>query len=196
MSIKLLGGMAKGRTLLVPKGQLIRPTSVLLKRRVFDSIQDFSPYCFWDLCAGTGSVGLEAWSRGAQRVNLSEVNREVFKILKRNTEAVVKGLEPDEKERPIALGQKRVEKWFSSLASVGPIGHGSDIFFLDPPYEFHDLYKKVGLGLLERIDDSQQVWIESDKEKGLKLEFWLKEGHEPFKIFKQGGSYLALFAKR
>jgi 16S rRNA (guanine966-N2)-methyltransferase len=194
MSIRILGGLAKSRSLLVPKGQLIRPTSVLLKRRVFDSFQDLSPYSFWDLCAGTGSIGLEAWSRGAEKVLLSEASKDVFKLMKKNVDEVRQGLEEEFKQRPITCSQLKVEKWFSSL---GPsLGYGNDIFFLDPPYEMHNIYKTVGLGLLEKLDGDQQLWIESDKDKGLKLEFWSEQGHEPYKVFKQGGSYLALFAKR
>ena len=194
MSIRILGGLAKSRSLLVPKGKTIRPTSVLLKRRVFDSLQDFSPYNFWDLCAGTGSIGLEAWSRGAQNIFLNEPNKEVFKLLKRNISEVTKGLDEEVLSRPITTSNILIQKWFERAGARE--ARGNDIFFFDPPYEMHQLYKTVGLGLLESLDDSQQLWIESDKDKGLKLEYWLDQGFEPFKVFKQGGSYLALFAKR
>jgi 16S rRNA (guanine966-N2)-methyltransferase len=194
MSIRILGGLAKSRSLFVPKGQTIRPTSVLLKRRIFDSIQDLSPYCFWDLCAGTGSIGLEAWSRGARKVFLQESKKEVFRYLKKNAEEIQKGYQEEALKRPISVSCMNVEKWFSSLGSCA--GLGNDIFFLDPPYELHNLYKNIGLGLLGMLDESQQLWIESDKDKGLPLEFWTQQGHEPHKVFKQGGSYLALFAKR
>ena len=67
MSVKILGGFARGLNLLVPKGDLIRPTSIMLKRRVFDFFQRMDDKIFIDLCAGSGAVGLEAWSRGAQK---------------------------------------------------------------------------------------------------------------------------------
>lgn len=194
MSIRILGGLAKSRSLLVPKGQTIRPTSVLLKRRVFDSLQDLSPYRFWDLCAGTGSIGLEAWSRGAQNIFLNESSKEVFKLLKKNISEVTKGLDEEVMSRPIIASNISVQKWFESFGTRDT--QGNDIFFFDPPYEMHHLYKTVGLGLLEALNDSQQLWIESDKDKGLKLDYWLELGFEPFKVFRQGGSYLALFAKR
>ena len=192
MSIRILGGLAKSRSLFVPKGQTIRPTSVLLKRRVFDSIQDFSSYRFWDLCAGTGAVGLEAWSRGAQELFLNEPNREVYRLLKKNIEVISKGLDPQ--ERPIRASNLKVEKWFKG--SVSDVNGANDILFLDPPYELHSIYKEVGPGLIRELRQTQQLWIESDKDKGLPLSFWEDSGFTPYKVFKQGGSYIALFAKR
>jgi hypothetical protein len=74
MSIQILGGLARGRTLDVPTGNLIRPTSVMLRRRLFDARQDMSSFHFYDLCSGSGSVGIEAWSRGAEALFLNEKN--------------------------------------------------------------------------------------------------------------------------
>ena len=86
MSIKILGGFARGQILSVPKGDIIRPTSVLLKRRIFDFYQDMDEVVFVDLCAGSGAMGFEAWSRGAALVFLNETNRHVSKILQENRE--------------------------------------------------------------------------------------------------------------
>ena len=68
--MQIIGGLAKGHGLCVPRG--IRPTSTLLKRKLFDSHQTWEAVNFIDLCAGSGSVGLEAWSRGAKSVCLVE----------------------------------------------------------------------------------------------------------------------------
>jgi 16S rRNA (guanine966-N2)-methyltransferase len=63
MSIKILGGIAKGTILFLPDEKLTRPTLVLLKRKIFDAIQNFDGKIFIDACAGSGAIGLEAWSR-------------------------------------------------------------------------------------------------------------------------------------
>ncbi len=191
MSIKILGGLAKSRSLLVPKGQLIRPTSVLLKRRVFDSIQDLSEYEFYDLCAGSGAMGLEAWSRGAQKCFLLEKDRRVLSILEKNIATMKKFYPEDFAKRPIVSRAGAMEKWLAIPQEC--FSSKDTILFVDPPYERHSLYKEDTLKVLNNKDIKAQVWVESDKDKGVPLEFWSDQGHEPDKVFKQGGSYIALF---
>ena len=165
MSIKILGGLAKGRSLFVPKGQLIRPTSVLLKRRLFDSIQDFSDYEFYDLCAGSGAMGLEAWSRGAKSCFLLEKHRQVYSLLGKNV-GIFKDIFGQEiSSRPISFQNGAMEKWLSVQTSV--IEREEAILFIDPPYEKHNLYKVNTLELLRNPNRKAQVWIESDKDKGV-----------------------------
>ncbi len=191
MSIKILGGLAQSRSLFVPKGQLIRPTSVLLKRRVFDSIQDFTGYEFYDLCAGSGAMGLEAWSRGADKCFLLEKNRSVFSILEKNVSMMKQYYSEDIAERPIITRSGAMEKWLAQPQDCFSCENA--ILFVDPPYERHNLYKEDTLKILNDKSVKAQVWIESDKDKGVPLEFWSQQGHEPDKVYKQGGSYIALF---
>ena len=75
MSISILGGVAKGAKLATPSSHNTRPTSVLLKRRLFDSHQSFEGIEFYDICAGSGSMGIEAMSRGAEKVIFVESNQ-------------------------------------------------------------------------------------------------------------------------
>src|SRR3990172_5277353 len=90
MSIKILGGIAKGTILFLPNEKLARPTLVLLKRKIFDAAQNFEGSIFIDACAGSGAIGLEAWSRGADRVYLIESDKKVFDCLLKNTEKIEK----------------------------------------------------------------------------------------------------------
>ena len=73
MTIKIAGGFAKGLTLSYKKKitPVVRPTASMLKRKFFDSHQDFSDSIFVDCCAGTGQVGFEGLSRGARSVYFS-----------------------------------------------------------------------------------------------------------------------------
>ena len=84
MSVKVLGGWAKGFSLKVPQGDQVRPTSVMLKRRVFDSVQNLEGTIFIDGCAGSGAMGIEAWSRGASEVHLLEKSPKVYRNLEEN----------------------------------------------------------------------------------------------------------------
>ena len=70
MTVKILGGVARGFPLALPRSDLTRPTSVLIKRKLFDWRQDLSGHTFIDLCAGSGAMGFEALSRSADKVVL------------------------------------------------------------------------------------------------------------------------------
>jgi len=189
MSLKILGGLAKSRSLFVSKGQNTRPTSVLLKRRVFDSYQDLTGRHFVDLCAGSGAIGIEAWSRGAESVTLIENHHQALKAIRENINMLRINYDDAFKQRSVKLLEKKVEAWFKSFITPE---EGTSIFFLDPPYELHKIYQTIGLGLL-KCRGANEVWIESDKNKGLPLSFWSESGFEPYKVYAQGSSYLAIF---
>lgn len=72
MAINILGGHAKGHALFVPPTSITRATTVMLRRKFFDAHQDLTNCLFIDLFAGSGAMGLEACSRGAERVILVE----------------------------------------------------------------------------------------------------------------------------
>ena len=74
MSVKILGGPLKGLDLKVCDSKTLRPTSVMLRRKIFDSHQNLEGFFFVDACAGTGAVGIEAFSRGAQKSYFFENN--------------------------------------------------------------------------------------------------------------------------
>lgn len=164
MSLKILGGSARGFFLESPKGDLIRPTQILLKRRIFDAYQDFEGFSFVDVCAGTGSMGIEAWSRGANCVFFSENHRKVFEILKMNIQNVEQKYQVSrdfylqnmeaEKALPIFLKQLR-EKNIENETVV----------FIDPPYEKHQVYFDL-IKILKEFSFKGVIWIESDLVKG------------------------------
>src|SRR3954471_1279711 len=70
---RIIGGVAGGRRLSMPKGQATRPTSDRVGEGFSSSLAGaMSGRAFLDLCAGSGAVGLEAASRGATAVVLVE----------------------------------------------------------------------------------------------------------------------------
>lgn len=187
MSIRLLGGKAKSFSLQVPE-QGTRPTSVILRRKIFDSSQDLSGQLFIDCCAGSGAMGFEAWSRGAQRVLLLETSRFVAKILKKNCDLFSSKYNLKAKEVDFSLID--CVKW------LGPqLNSEQDfILFFDPPYENHQLYfdflkKLSSLGPIEG-----ELWLESDEQKGIKLSQLTQLGLVPERHFTHGTSYLCTFS--
>ena len=96
--INIIGGKFKRKKIEVPKKE-VRPTSAIKREAIFSILESYafdnsfdlySNKCFIDLFAGSGSLGLEAISRGASFSYFYELNNNVIKILKKNCEAICK----------------------------------------------------------------------------------------------------------
>ncbi|MFK7872119.1 MAG: RsmD family RNA methyltransferase [Oligoflexales bacterium] len=84
-SPKILSGFCKGLKLKVKKGDSVRPTPVRVREAVMSRIlEDLEGATFWDLCAGSGAMGIEAMSRGAHHVFWVESDRQAAFLLKDN----------------------------------------------------------------------------------------------------------------
>ncbi len=84
----IIAGRRKGAKLNVPDGLGVRPTLVRVREALFSMICSeigaFNGARVLDPFAGAGLLGLEAWSRGADRVDLMEMNRAHYAVLSRN----------------------------------------------------------------------------------------------------------------
>jgi 16S rRNA (guanine(966)-N(2))-methyltransferase RsmD len=120
--MRVTGGTLRGRHIEVPK-QGTRPTQDRVREALFSILGDRVPgSSFLDLFAGSGAVGLDAWSRGAETVCWIESDAKHGALLKNN----VKTLCGD--DRPVILGDvfRELEK--------GIDGSPFDLVFADPPY--------------------------------------------------------------
>ncbi len=155
--MKIIGGLAKGHDLFIPKG--IRPTSTLLKRKLFDSHQSWKFVNFVDLCAGSGSIGLEAWSRGAESVHLVEKreNRSAVLALKKNTKLLSRRFPEEATKRPVNITKSGLLSWISSRHHTK-----STVFYLDPPYSLHNLYLN-SLEAFKNLKLKSILWIQSNR---------------------------------
>jgi 16S rRNA (guanine966-N2)-methyltransferase len=122
--MRVIGGEAKGRRLLTPSGRATRPFTDRLRESVFSALGDrVVGATVLDLYAGSGSIGLEALSRGARSAVFIESNRAALQALRRNVDAV-------------GLGGKII-----AGAVERHIDHRSELFdlvFVDPPYPMSD----------------------------------------------------------
>lgn len=83
--MRVVTGEAKGRKLKTPKTVGTRPIMDRVKTALFDILStQVEDACFLDLFAGTGSVGIEALSRGAQHVTFIEMNAKILKLVREN----------------------------------------------------------------------------------------------------------------
>ena len=132
--MKITSGDYKYRNIEVPKG--IRPTTEKVREAVFSMIREWIPgACVLDLFAGSGAMGLEALSRGAEKCWFSELNRQNFRVLLGNIDNC-------------RAGEKSVAMNCDFKAAIARINDRLDIVILDPPYEQLDYYPQA-IGLLE-----------------------------------------------
>ena len=195
MSIKILGGFARGQLLAVPKGDLIRPTSVLLKRRIFDYFQEMDGVVFVDLCAGSGAMGFEAWSRGSELIFLNEMNRHVIKRLEENRENLI--IKNDHKKTGVIecsgmTAENFIKHFRTRYMTFDKDLQENTVIFLDPPYSEKKIYTDVVQFLKDENWFIGQLWIESDRHKGIPFTEWENYQVRTDKLFEQGDSYILI----
>ena len=138
--MRIIAGKFKGRRLAAPKGNAVRPTMDSVKESVFSILREqVVDAHVLDLCAGTGSIGIEALSRGAKHVTFVEREPRCIQIIKRNLAAcnltVARGPVPREgyqlaTEQHVRLLRCPISKGISQLQRCAQF----DIIYLDAPY--------------------------------------------------------------
>lgn len=120
--MRIITGVAKGKRLVTPEGRDVRPTPERVKEGIFSALQfDIEGRRVLDLFAGSGQLGLEALSRGAESAVFVDASDASVKIIKQNIELT--GFE----------GKANVVRSdYASFAAAS--GDTFDIVFLDPPY--------------------------------------------------------------
>ncbi|GAB2450360.1 16S rRNA (guanine(966)-N(2))-methyltransferase RsmD [Nocardioides hungaricus] len=126
---RIIGGVAGGRRIATPRGAATRPTSDRVREALFSAIESWCGSLhglrFLDLYAGSGAVGLEAWSRGAGVATLVESDRRTAGLISANARM---------------LGFARADVVAAAVATTlrrAPTAP-YDVAFLDPPYPLAD----------------------------------------------------------
>jgi 16S rRNA (guanine966-N2)-methyltransferase len=127
-TVRIIGGEWRSRLITFPAALHLRPTPDRVRETVFNWLgQDMAGKNCLDLFAGSGAMGFEAASRGADQVTMVESNRDVIEALKKSAEKLEPGrIELVEMDAP---------------SFVASCGRRFDIIFLDPPYSFRLLPK-------------------------------------------------------
>jgi 16S rRNA (guanine966-N2)-methyltransferase len=126
--LRIVAGRARGRLLATPNDLSVRPTSDRVREAVFNVLAarlsgGFDGLAVLDLFAGTGALGLEAWSRGAESVTFVEKDRKALTCLAGNLERL-----------GLAAPVVQVVRG-DALALVGRLAGQFDLVFVDPPYD-------------------------------------------------------------
>ena len=145
-SMRVISGEFGGRLLVAPDGLTTRPTTDKVRQAVFNSLGSMGVIdgaVVADLYAGSGALGLEAISRGAERAIFVERDRSALVALRQNIQN-------------LGVGGQCVVHAVDVLAWV-PAMRGVDIAFIDPPYDFS------GWDALLAVLDVPLVVAESDE---------------------------------
>ncbi len=137
--MRVIAGSAKGRKLLSVPGEGTRPITDRVKESLFDIIgADIEGALLLDLFAGTGSVGIEALSRGAQHVILIDKAFQAIQVLRKNLELT--GL-----ARQATVIKGDAFRYLADSAAQ----RGMDYIYVAPP-QYQELWAKAMLALDER----------------------------------------------
>ena len=128
-ALRIISGLAGGRRLKAPQGLVTRPMTDRVREALFSAIADVVPGAdVLDLYAGTGSLGLEALSRGASTAVFVERNPAALRVLRENVEAM--GLGGHVKAMEVG---RFLARHVTLMAATGPVRF--DLVFVDPPYK-------------------------------------------------------------
>lgn len=153
--MRIITGKYGGRRLFAPKGSKVRPTGDKVKGALFNiltNLVDFEECVVLDVFCGTGSLGIEALSRGAEHVSFVDKDRESVQVAKDNL---------------AKLGAENVSVICADAVALRPLGQKYNLVFMDPPYD-QKIYRKTleNLHTQEMLaDDFIAVW-----EMGAKVE--------------------------
>lgn len=127
--MRIIGGTARGRTLIAPAGNNTRPTQDYVRESLFNIIRwDLADARVLDLFAGTGALSLEAISRGAQEAVLIDMDRAACAAIQKNMETSRLG----DKCRLIARDYRQ------AMDVLAREGRPFDVVFIDPPYRMEN----------------------------------------------------------
>ncbi|MFY0546121.1 16S rRNA (guanine(966)-N(2))-methyltransferase RsmD [Brevibacillus sp. H7] len=157
--MRVISGAHRGRRLTAVPGKGTRPTTDKVKESIFNMIGPyFSGGLALDLYAGTGGLGIEALSRGADRAVFVELDAKAFSVVKQNVSA--------------CRLEDRAELYRTdaarALKALSKRGLSFDLVFLDPPY--------AKQRIVEEIAEMQELhllapgaWIVAEHDAGITL---------------------------
>lgn len=175
--MRIVAGEFKSRILKNPTGRRTHPMSEKARGALFNSLGDIKGLFVLDAFSGTGAIGVEALSRGAERVCSVEIDRDAFEILQQNRDLVTD-------ETRMSVHRANIKSWLKNNKDLK-----FDLVIADPPYDAMGMnaveacanaVKKGGLYVLslppaEHIDFKGLKKIDEKTYAGAKLVFYRKK---------------------
>lgn len=130
--MRVITGSARGRNLITLEGEDVRPTTDRVKEALFSIIQfEIEGRKVLDLFSGSGQLGIEALSRGAEKAVFVDSSKKSLEVTKKNLE-----------NTGLLSGAVLVNR--ESISYLRSVGEKFDIVLLDPPYKSGLLQKALG----------------------------------------------------
>ena len=178
--MRVITGIARGKRLITVAGNdIVRPTGEKVKEALFSSIQfDIEGRRVLDLFAGSGQLGIEALSRGAESATFVDINDSSLKVVKQNLENT--GL------TDLANVQKSDYSTFALRCT-----QKYDIAFLDPPYQAGILEDAVSK-IIPLMSDYGKIFCEHPSE--LKMPDQIND-FSVCKVYRYGKTLITVYKK-
>jgi len=159
--LRVISGSAKGRALKMPQGVEVRPITDMIKEALFNILATEVPDSrFLDLFAGSGSVGIEALSRGASQVVFVDLSPICVKTINENIAhcGFAEGFTVFKQDAVVAINLLQARK------------NEFDLIYIDPPFHEKELYNQIWLALNKLpllADEDSQLIIRAPKNMSL-----------------------------
>jgi len=159
ITTKIVGGKYKSRVLELPSLEVTRSSKSILKESFFNVLQfDIMDTLFIEAFGGSGSIGLEALSRGAKQSYFCEINRNSFKILQRNCEAI----DPEHTTSLFGDTFEKIPNLLMQLENQKSVKDDEIIIYLDPPFDIrqgmNDIYENT-FELVKNITNKNVILV-------------------------------------
>lgn len=144
----IISGKFKNQKVIVPKGNITRPTSGRLRESLFNICQGYiEDSLLLDLFAGSGAIGFEALSRGAKSVTFVDSAKEALRCIEETAQKL-----QVQRQIEIAFGDV-----FEQLQRLEKKNKQYDIIYVDPPYDAYKIIDKKQISfstlILKMIDE-------------------------------------------
>ncbi|MBF0186611.1 MAG: 16S rRNA (guanine(966)-N(2))-methyltransferase RsmD [Magnetococcales bacterium] len=165
--LRISGGRFRGRVLAAPRGESIRPTQQRVREALFSMIADrLHGARVLDLCAGCGTLGLEALSRGAQQTLFIDSSKKARALITDN----LKKCQCESSGVIIAGSIDKYSTYKSIIEKLGDADRAVDLVFVDPPYGRSSLIEDAltHLSKMGLVDEESLVIVErSERQRPL-----------------------------
>ena len=158
--MKVLAGRFGGRKIKTSKNLPYRPTKSLVRKSLFDHLTPFKYNSVLDLFSGSGILGFEAGSRGADSIVFVEKDQDVLRYLKQNSD--------------LLIGPQYSFHGLDVFKYLKKKRENFDLIFADPPYGKYDITKLVEPAL-EHLNKKGKFILECDKKQVPFLEAGVKD---------------------
>ncbi len=178
--MRVITGTARGAKLTAPEGYETRPTTEKVKEALFSAIQfDIEGRRVLDLFAGSGQLGIEALSRGAESAVFIDNGNNAVEIIKRNLKSA-------------KLEQKATVFKTDYTMFLQSTDLTFDIVFLDPPYKANQMINAINT-VNNRLSDYGMIICEHSTNEKLPEEI---QNLSIFKTYKYGKTGITVYKRK